>query len=330
MQQQYAADRGLYAARKTRDVTLVTVLNQAAANALAAKVKGGAAIGEAARAAGLETRTVSGADQSTLAASTSDAFAAAAFGAGKGATVGPVRGTLGYVVGRVDAAGEVAGKSLAQARRSSRLTTQKTNTAIQKIRDAIEDSLADNANLNEVATDQKLTAQATPALLANGTKPEAPAATPDPLMVAVAQAGLRGGGGRYADHGPAGAGRGRAGRQLRRRRARPHRRGRPARWRRCASAWSPTSSPIAAAARRAVSPMRCWRRCGRAPRSPMRSARPASGRPRRSRCPRRDRSSTRRRSPTRCSRSSSPRVRGRRRRWRRRPATAGRSCRCSA
>ena len=73
--------------------------------------------------------------------------------------VGPVRGTLGYVVGRVDAVGQVAGKSLEAARPEivAKLTTQKSNAAIQKLRDAIEDSLADNANINEVASEQKLT-----------------------------------------------------------------------------------------------------------------------------------------------------------------------------
>lgn len=192
IQQQYKADAGLYQARQTRDVTLVTVLNQAAASALAAKVKSGTPIAEAARAAGLDTRTVKSADQSTLAASTSDAFAAAVFGAQKDAVVGPVRGTLGYVVGRVDAIGQVAGKSLEAARPEifAKLTTQKTNAAIQKIRDAIEDSLADNSNINEVAAEQKLTVQSTPALLANGTDPDAPTPAANPAMAAIAQAGF--------------------------------------------------------------------------------------------------------------------------------------------
>lgn len=192
IRQQYQADAGLYQARQTRDVTLVTVLSQAGANALAAKVKGGTGIAEAARAAGLDPRTVTAADQKTLAASTSDAFAAAAFGAARGAVVGPVRGTLGFVVGRVDAVGQVAGKSLDQARGEiiAKLTTQKSNAAIQKLRDAIEDSLADNANINEVASEQKLTVQATPALLANGTDPDAAGKPADPALLAIAQAGF--------------------------------------------------------------------------------------------------------------------------------------------
>ena len=192
VQQQYKADAGLYAGRQTRDVTLVTVLNQQAANALAAKVKGGTPIAQAARAAGLDSRTLSDADQPALAAATSDAVAKAVFAAERGAVVGPVRGTLGYVVAKIDDVGQVAGKSLDQARAEivAKLTTQKSNAAIQRIRDAIEDSLADNANLNEVAADQKLTAQTTPALLANGTDPDAPATTPDPRLAAIAAAGF--------------------------------------------------------------------------------------------------------------------------------------------
>ncbi|NJR78349.1 peptidylprolyl isomerase [Sphingomonas corticis] len=188
----YEADRAAYAARETRDVTLVTVLDQNAANALAAKVKGGTALDAAARAAGLEPRKVERADKAALAQTAGAAVADAAFGAGRGAVVGPVRGAIGFVVARVEAIAQVPGKSLDQARAelATKVSNEKAAAALQRTRDAVEDALADNASIAEVVADQKLTAQATPALLANGTDPEKPGVAADPALAAIVAAGF--------------------------------------------------------------------------------------------------------------------------------------------
>ena len=50
----YNGDKARWAARETRTVSLVTVLDQNAANALATKIRGGTPVADAARAAGLE------------------------------------------------------------------------------------------------------------------------------------------------------------------------------------------------------------------------------------------------------------------------------------
>lgn len=190
--QAYAADKAKYAPKQVRDVTLVTVLDQKAAQALADKVKGGTAITTAARAAGLEARVVTGVERATLATQTAPAVADALFAAPQGNVVGPLRGAIGFVVARVDKVTQDPGKTLAQARGDivAALTKQKTADAIGKARDAIEDALADNASINEVAKDQKLTVQATPAVVSSGADPDQPLMQPDAALAPVIAAGF--------------------------------------------------------------------------------------------------------------------------------------------
>ncbi|MFK3888342.1 peptidyl-prolyl cis-trans isomerase [Sphingomonas sp. NPDC079357] len=192
IQKAYDADKAKYAPKPLRDVTLATVLDQKAAQALAAKVKGGTPLAAAARAAGLEARTITAVEQSALASQTSPSVAAALFAASQGNVVGPVRGSIGFVVARVEKVTQDPGKTLAQARPEivAALTKQKANDAIGKIRDAVEDALADNANIAEVARDQKLTVLATPAVLSSGINPDQPQAQPDATLAPVIAAGF--------------------------------------------------------------------------------------------------------------------------------------------
>ncbi len=192
IQKAYDADKAKYAPKPLRDVTLVTVLDQKAAQALAAKVRAGTPIAAAARAAGLEARTVAAAEQSSLATQTAPAVAAALFAAPQGTVVGPVAASIGFVVGRVDKVTQDPGKTLAQARPEivAALTKARAAEAIGKVRDAVEDALADNANIAEVARDQKLTVQATPALLATGVNPDQPQGQPDPALAPIVAAGF--------------------------------------------------------------------------------------------------------------------------------------------
>lgn len=188
----YKQDGGRYAATEKRGVTQVVVLDQAGAQAIAAKVKGGQDLAAAARAAGLEPSTLAALDKATLAQRTSQALADAVFGAAKGAVVGPVRGSLGYAVVKVDTVQQVAGRTLAQAHDeiAAALARQKAGEALNAAHDAIDDKLAGNATFDELVSDQKLTAQTTPPLLANGTDPERPSAA-DPALAPLLQAAFQ-------------------------------------------------------------------------------------------------------------------------------------------
>ena len=185
----YKQDSAKYAPSEKRSVTQVVVLDQAGAQALAAKAKGGQSLGDAARAAGLEPSTLADLNKAALAQRASPALADAVFAAAKGAVIGPVRGGLGYAIAKVDAVQQVAGRTLAEAHDeiAAALAKQKAAEALNAAHDAIDDKLADNATFDELVGDQKLAAQATPALLANGTDPEKPGAA-DPALAPLVQA----------------------------------------------------------------------------------------------------------------------------------------------
>lgn len=188
--QAYAADRAKYAATEKRTVTQVVVLDQASADRLAARVKGGTPLVAAATAAGLSSSTLTGLTKADMATQASPALADAVFAAAPNAIVGPVRGGLGFVVARVEKVEQVAGRTLAQVRGeiAAALTTQKTADALNSLRDGIDGALAENATFDEIVRDRGLAAQATPALLANGADPDrpgAPDATLAPLLTAA-------------------------------------------------------------------------------------------------------------------------------------------------
>lgn len=182
----YQADRAKYQPMEKRTVDTVVAADQATANAIAAKVKGGASLADAARGVGLEAASQS-VDKAGLAGTTSPAIADAVFAAGKGALVGPLKAPLGYVVARVSGIVQVPGKSLEQARSEivAALTKTKTAQALATIHDAMDDALGKSGTFDEVAGDQKLTPVTTPALLRNGTNPDAPAAKPDSALTPI-------------------------------------------------------------------------------------------------------------------------------------------------
>ncbi|KQM65101.1 peptidylprolyl isomerase [Sphingomonas sp. Leaf17] len=183
----YNDDRANYAPRQTRTITQVVVLDQAGATAIAAKVRAGQSVADAARAAGLEASTKAKVEKSDYAAQSSAAAADAAFSAASGAIVGPVRGATGWIVARVDAIEQVPAKTLDQARADivAALTKQKTADAMGAIHDKLDDAIAGKATFDELVSDGKLAAITTPPLLANGINPDAPTTKPDPAMTPI-------------------------------------------------------------------------------------------------------------------------------------------------
>ncbi|KQN26491.1 peptidylprolyl isomerase [Sphingomonas sp. Leaf33] len=188
--QAYNQNRVRFAASEKRALSQVVLADQAAATALAAKVKGGASIADAARAAGLEASTIPAGDKAAITTATSAGIADAVFAAAQGAILGPLRSPLGWHVVRVDAVQPVAGKSLAEAtpELSAELGKVKAQEALAAIHDKLDDAIGGNATFDEVVTDGKLSAQATAPITAAGVNPAAPTAQPDPAIQRLAQA----------------------------------------------------------------------------------------------------------------------------------------------
>jgi peptidyl-prolyl cis-trans isomerase D len=186
----YNADRARYQPTEKRTIAQVLVVDQATANALAAKVKAGTSLEAAAQGIGLSAATIKDIEKAGYATQGSAALADAVFAAVKGTIVGPVKTPLGYAVARVDAINQVAGKTLDQARPDivKALTATKTQVAMGKLHDAIDDAISGKASFGDVVARYKLTALSTPALLATGVNPEDTAAKPDPKLVQITQA----------------------------------------------------------------------------------------------------------------------------------------------
>jgi len=189
VQRAYAADRAKYAPTQRRTIAQVIVASQSDAQSLAARVRGGQSIADAARAAGLEASTQSGAQKDAYAALAGRAAADAAFAAADKGVFGPVRGPLGFVVGRVERIETVAGRTIDQARPEivAALTKQKAADALNRARDAVDDLLGDNSTFDEVVADRKLTPVTTRPLLATGADPDRPDQQPDAALVPLAQ-----------------------------------------------------------------------------------------------------------------------------------------------
>ncbi|MEG3144697.1 SurA N-terminal domain-containing protein [Sphingomonas sp. RT2P30] len=186
----YQNQRARYLPSEKRTIVQVLVADQVAAGALAAKVKGGTSLEAAAQAIGLSAATIKDTEKAAYAAQGSEALATAAFGATRGAMVGPISTPLGYAVARIEAITAVPGKSLAQAHDEivKALTAVKTQTELGKLHDAIDDAISNKTSFGDVVNTNKLTAVTSAPLTANGANPDDPKAQPDPNMVAIAQA----------------------------------------------------------------------------------------------------------------------------------------------
>jgi peptidyl-prolyl cis-trans isomerase D len=186
----YQAQRARYLPTEKRTIVQVLVADQAAATALATKVKSGTSLEDAAKAIGLAAATIKDTEKAAYTAQGSDALATAAFGAAKGAIVGPIRTPLGYAVARVETITAVPGKTLDQAREEivKALTVIKTQAALGKLHDAIDDAISNKASFGDLVTTHKLTALTSAPLTSSGANPDDPKAQPDPKMAPIVQA----------------------------------------------------------------------------------------------------------------------------------------------
>lgn len=187
----YKADAAKYAPTETRSMRQVVLLDQKSADALAAKVRGGAAIDAAAKAVGLDAGLLADQTKAAYAGQTSAAIADQVFAAPANAVIGPVKTSLGWAVIRVEKITKVPGKTLDQAKPDivKELTDQKTAVAASAVRAQIGDAIANNATIDEIAQKLGLKLESSPALDAQGNDPDAktpPPAQPDPLRMALA------------------------------------------------------------------------------------------------------------------------------------------------
>jgi len=166
----YNANQATYGASETRSLSQAVVPDQATANAIAAKAKGGASLAAAAG-AGAAVTTLADQSRQAYTAVAGDKAAAAVFSAPSGAVVGPLQSDFGWVVVKVDAVKSKGGKTLAQATPeiSAKVTADKRKQAIEDIVDKVQNSVDDGHNFSEAAAANKLPVTVTPLITAAGT-----------------------------------------------------------------------------------------------------------------------------------------------------------------
>ena len=169
----YKANQATYVAKESRVITQAVVPNQAAANAIAQKVRSGQAFVAAAAPAGLSAEDISVGPQTKaqLTELAGAQIANSAFAAAKGAVIGPVNTDLGWRVIKVDDIIREGGKSLEAARAeiSEKLVADKRKEAIESLVDTVQNAIDDGSSFSEAAAAAKLTPIETPPIIANGT-----------------------------------------------------------------------------------------------------------------------------------------------------------------
>jgi peptidyl-prolyl cis-trans isomerase D len=190
IQQAYRQDPR-YAARETRVLSQVVLPDEAAARAFAQKVAAGTAFAQAAQQAGFGAADIALGDQSKDAyqRTASPAVANAVFGAAKGATVGPVKGPIGWHVVKVEDVKTTGARPLEAVRGEivQAIEQRKAQEALADLAGRIEAAVADGASFEEVAQKEKLAIVQTQPVTAQGAAPGNPAYRAPPEVAALLQ-----------------------------------------------------------------------------------------------------------------------------------------------
>jgi len=168
----YKANQASYAGSETRVISQAVIQDKKQADAIAARARSGASFVAAAAPAGLSAEDVSVGPQTRaeLSSLAGDAVANAAFGAPKGAIVGPIRSDLGWHVIKIDDIRGATGKSLAQVHNeiATLLTTNKRKEALTDLVTKVEDQIDGGASFAEAVAAAKLPVITTPPVNSGG------------------------------------------------------------------------------------------------------------------------------------------------------------------
>lgn len=190
----YSANQATYGAKETRSLSQVVVPDQATANAIAGRAKGGQSLADAAKPAGANAAVSALADQSrqAYASVAGDKVAAAVFSAPSGTIVGPLQSDFGWVVVKVESAKTQGGKTLAQATPeiAAKLNADKKKNAIEDLIDKIQNAVDSGSNFTEAAAAAKLQVTTTPLIFANGTSKADPGFKIAPNLAPAVKSGF--------------------------------------------------------------------------------------------------------------------------------------------
>lgn len=187
----YNQNKAAYAAKESRNFEQLILPTQAGAKAIADQVKGGKSLAAAAQGAGLSVSELTDQSREGLASAASAAVANAGFAAKQGELIGPMRGSLGWVLLRVAAVKSTPARALEAVRSEivATLRTQKEKKLLNDFTGKIEDQVANGGSFEEVVKDNGLKLETTPFLVSSGKQVEDAAyqVSPDvkPLLAPV-------------------------------------------------------------------------------------------------------------------------------------------------
>lgn len=187
----YNQNKASYAASESRSLEQLVLPTQAAAKAIADQVKGGKTLAAAAQGAGLAVSTLTDQSKPALTSTASAPVADAAFAAKQGELVGPVRGSLGWVLLRVSATKVTPARPLSAVRDDiiATLRLQKAKQLLTDFTGKVEDQIADGGTFEEVVKDNGLKLETSPLMVSTGKQVEDQAYVPSddikPLLAPV-------------------------------------------------------------------------------------------------------------------------------------------------
>ena len=168
----YNQNRALYAPKETRIISQAVVPDQAAAQGIANRARGGQTFAAAAAPAGFSAADISVGPQTReqFTELAGQQVAAAAFAAQDGAIVGPIQSDIGWHVVKIDGIEREGGKPLEAVRSeiATKIATDKRKSALEELVTTVEDSLDDGSSFSEAAAAAKLTPIETPPITADG------------------------------------------------------------------------------------------------------------------------------------------------------------------
>ena len=168
--ERFQRDRAEYAATEARRFTQLIVPTQAAADAIAAQVRGGRTLEQAASDQGLVTAAVGPITQADFTSVASAAVAQAGFAGESGALAAPARGGLGWYVLRVDEIDRQPARTLAQVRAeiAETLTQENLRNALSDRTAQIEQEMSRGVSLADIASELGLELVRTQPVTADG------------------------------------------------------------------------------------------------------------------------------------------------------------------
>jgi peptidyl-prolyl cis-trans isomerase D len=187
----YNQSKAAYAAKQSRSIEQLVLPTQAGAKAIADQVKGGKSLAAAAQGAGLAVSTQADQSREALTASAGKPVADAVYAGKQGDLIGPIRGSLGWLLVRVTATKETPARPVDAVRGEiiSALRVQKEKQLLTDFTGKIEDQVGNGDSFEEVVKDNGLKLETSPMVLATGkqVKDAAFTAGPDlqPLLAPV-------------------------------------------------------------------------------------------------------------------------------------------------